>query len=239
MEILVVLVVIILYFVIRNKSKKTDKTKETDKIQETRKEWKKYAHDERYQETPKPKEKIVLDSHNVKQIKTKSLLNEQEYYILCILQQAVAKSNENYEEQKFYLSSQVSCGAFLSSVDSNDEDELWKSYSSLYVDFLIFERKTKEENPQKGKNNIPIMVLEFHGYNHFAKDDDVKNVSIKRNDANKRILFKAQGINFFEIKYENYPYRASNSLLDFAAIRKKVDMIMEHMIAGKQAQNWE
>lgn len=88
--------------------------------------------------------------------------------------------------------------AFIDNIQ--DDNEVWKTYSNFYVDFLLAKRDLKYNKDIL----TPFAVIEFHGSGHYGVDNssDEHIQSVKNNDKIKAQILNKVGIKLFVIKGE-------------------------------------
>lgn len=121
----------------------------------------------------------------------KALCNEQENKLFGILLNALKRFNKKCDSNKranFGINTQVSLSSF---VECQKDDTIFKDYSNLSVDFVIFDRPT----------TIPLFIIEYFGDGHYPKDKQQSD-EVEIRDLKKLIIKDKVGIYFKIICYD-------------------------------------
>ncbi|RDU51547.1 hypothetical protein CQA49_09440 [Helicobacter sp. MIT 00-7814] len=150
-------------------------------------------------------------------LKAKNPLNYQEVQIFKAL------IFEKSLKDNFSILPQVAMRAFIH--DIQNDNEVWKTYSNSYVDFLLAKRDFKYNKDIL----TPFAVIEFHGSGHYGVDNssDEHMQSVKNNDEIKAQILNKIGIKLFIIKGEQI-YDESNRI-DIHKLKAEIAKIVQNI----------
>lgn len=117
-------------------------------------------------------------------------------------------------KNNFIVFPQISLKSFLK---NEKENEVWKAYSNLIVDFLFVIKDFKN------KTTKPFAVLEFSGGGHFGdKLDFAKVEKIKKNDEIKKEAIVKAGLLFFVLEAKDV-YKDNQCFIDEEKLKIKIN----------------
>lgn len=117
-------------------------------------------------------------------------------------------------KNNFIVFPQISLKSFLK---NEKENEVWKAYSNLIVDFLFVIKDFKN------KTTKPFAVLEFNGGGHFGdKLDFAKVEKIKKNDEIKKEAIVKAGLLFLVLEAKDV-YKDNQCFIDEEKLKIKIN----------------
>ncbi|QWU79453.1 DUF2726 domain-containing protein [Campylobacter novaezeelandiae] len=123
-------------------------------------------------------------------------------------------------KNNFIVFPQISLKSFLK---DDKEDEVWKAYSDLVVDFLFVIKDFKN------KSTKPFAVLEFQGGGHYGdKSDIIQMEKIKKNDEiKKEVILKAK-LHFYVLEGAQV-YQDNSYFIDDLKLKKEIKKIADSL----------